>query len=131
MLPVYVGFSLLAAVAVMKLLEAGRSRKWVWGLLGVLVLWMAASSALSHPDYLAYFNEMAGSEPENIMVDSDLDWGQDVKRLGTRLHEVGATSVAWSGYVWADLQGEHGFPKSGRWTASTPWRAGTPSASPS
>jgi hypothetical protein len=110
-LPVYVGFSLLAAVAVMKLLEAGRSRKWVWGLLGVLVLWMAASSALSHPDYLAYFNEMAGSEPENIMVDSDLDWGQDVKRLGTRLHEVGATSVAWSGYVWADLQGEHGFPK--------------------
>jgi len=110
-LPVYVGFSLLAAVAAMKLLEAGRSRRWLWGLLGALVLWLAASSALSHPDYLAYFNEMAGSEPENILVDSDLDWGQDVKRLATRLHQVGATSVAWTGYVWADLEGEHGFPK--------------------
>ena len=110
-LPVYVGFSLLAAVAVMKLLESGRTRKWVWGLLGALVLWMTASSALSHPDYLPYFNELAGSEPENILVDSDLDWGQDIKRLATRLHEVGATSVAWTGYVWADLEQEHGFPK--------------------
>ena len=109
-LPVYVGFSLIGAVAVMKLLEAGRSAKWVWGLLGALVLWMAASSALSHPDYLAYFNEAAGSEPEDILVDSDLDWGQDVKRLATRLHEVGATSVAYTGYVWADLEKEHGFP---------------------
>ena len=110
-LPVYVGFSLLAAVAVMKLLESGRTRKWVWGLLGALVLWMTASSALSHPDYLPYFNELAGSEPENILVDSDLDWGQDIKRLATRLHEVGATSVAWTGSVWADLEQEHGFPK--------------------
>ena len=44
-------------------------------------------------------------------MDSDLDWGQDVKRLGTRLHEVGATSVACIGLVWSDLQGEQGFPK--------------------
>jgi 4-amino-4-deoxy-L-arabinose transferase-like glycosyltransferase len=110
-LPVYVGFSLLAAVAVVRLLELGRTRKWTWGLLGALVLWMTASSALSHPDYLAYFNELAGSEPENILVDSDLDWGQDIKRLATRLHEVGATSVAWTGYVWAELEKEHDFPR--------------------
>lgn len=110
-LPVYVGFSLIAAVAVMKLLESGRTRKWVWGLLAGWVLWMAASSGLSHPDYLAYFNELAGSEPENILVDSDLDWGQDVKRLATRLHEVGATSVAYTGFVWAELESEHNFPK--------------------
>jgi hypothetical protein len=110
-LPVYVGFSLLGAVAAMKLLELGRSRKWVWGLLGALLLWTAASSALSHPDYLAYFNELAGSQPEDILVDSDLDWGQDTKRLATRLHEVGATSVAWMGFVWADLEAEQGFPK--------------------
>ena len=59
-LPVYAGFSLLAAAAVMKLLEWGRTRKWVWGLLSGMLLWMAASSVVSHPDYLAYFNEMAG-----------------------------------------------------------------------
>ena len=110
-LPVYVGFSLLAAVAVMKLLEAGRTQKWLWGLLSALVLWMAASSALCHPDYIPYFNELAGTEPENILVDSDLDWGQDIKRLATRLHEVGATSIAWTGFVWAELEEQHGFPR--------------------
>jgi len=56
--------------------------------LAVLVAWLAGSSLLSHPDYLAYFNEFAGGEPQNILVDSDLDWGQDIKRLSTRLHEA-------------------------------------------
>jgi hypothetical protein len=65
---------------------------------------------LSHPDYLAYFNELGGSEPENILVDSDLDWGQDLKRLAKRLHEVGATSVAFNGFDYADLETEHDFP---------------------
>jgi hypothetical protein len=109
-LPVYVGFSLVAAVAVVKLWESGYAKKWIWAALAGLVLWFAASSLLSHPDYLAYFNELAGSEPEKILVDSDLDWGQDLKRLSQRLHEVGATSVGFSGFDYADLEGEHGFP---------------------
>ncbi|HMD70798.1 MAG TPA: hypothetical protein VKF41_05610 [Bryobacteraceae bacterium] len=109
-LPVYTGFSLVAAVAVLQLWDAGRTRKWKWAVLGGLSLWFAGSSLLSHPDYLAYFNELAGSEPENILVDSDLDWGQDLKRLSKRLHEVGATSVAYTGFDYADLEGEHGFP---------------------
>jgi 4-amino-4-deoxy-L-arabinose transferase-like glycosyltransferase len=110
-LPVYVAFSLMAAVAVMKLLESGAASKWAWGLLAGLLLWMSASSVLSHPDYLPYFNEMAGNEPENILVDSDLDWGQDVKRLAARLHQLGATSVAYTGFVWAELEDHHNFPK--------------------
>lgn len=109
-LPVYVGFSLLAAVAVVRLFESGYAKKWNWAVLGALVLWFAGSSLLSHPDYLAYFNELAGSEPERILVDSDLDWGQDLKRLSARLHEVRATSVAFTGFDYADLEGEHGFP---------------------
>jgi hypothetical protein len=109
-LPVYIGFSLAAAVAALKLWEAGHATKWRWAAVGVLTLWFAGSSLLSHPDYLAYFNELAGSEPENILVDSDLDWGQDLKRLSKRLHEVGATSVAFNNFDYADLEGEHGFP---------------------
>jgi hypothetical protein len=46
-----------------------------------LVIWFVASSARAHPDYLPYFNELAGGHPERISLDSDLDWGQDVKRL--------------------------------------------------
>ena len=56
---------------------------------GVLLLWMVVSVAIHHPDYLAYFNELAGKDPENILVDSNYDWGQDLKFLAKRLHELG------------------------------------------
>jgi 4-amino-4-deoxy-L-arabinose transferase-like glycosyltransferase len=111
-LPVYVGFSLLAAVAALHLLEAaGEARRWVRAVPAVLCLWFAASSLLAHPDYLAYFNELAGSEPENILVDSDLDWGQDQKRLGQRLRALGVTDVNYSPYIVGELEREHGFPR--------------------
>ena len=109
-LPVYLGFSLLAAAAAMHLLELGRSRKWVAIAVAVLALWLAGSSLLSHPDYLAYFNEFAGGEPENILVDSDLDWGQDVKRMATRLHEAGAQQLTWVPLQVTDFEKEFGFP---------------------
>jgi hypothetical protein len=31
--------------------------------------------------------------PENVLLDSDYDWGQDNKRLAARLRQLGATSV--------------------------------------
>ena len=111
-LPVYVGFSLVAAYAALHLLEGGsRARLWVRAVPVALCLWFAASSLLAHPDYLAYFNELAGGEPEKILVDSDLDWGQDQKRLAQRLKEAGADSVFYTPYIYADLEKEHGFPK--------------------
>jgi hypothetical protein len=110
-LPVYLGFSILAAAAVLKLLEGAASRKPAGILVAILVAWLAGSSLLSHPDYIAYFNELAGSEPETILVDSDLDWGQDIKRLSHRLHELGATEVTFPQFIVADLEKEHGFPK--------------------
>jgi hypothetical protein len=109
-LPVYVGFSLIAAVGASRLLDRAAGASWARWTLGLLVLWMAATSLASHPDYLPYFNALAGSEPEKIAVDSDLDWGQDMKRLGARLRELGAKEVAFSPFVLADLEHVHGFP---------------------
>jgi hypothetical protein len=109
-LPVYIGCAVLAAVASLRLLELTRTVKWVRTALPLLVVWLAGSSLWSHPDYLAYFNELGGSEPEKILVDSDLDWSQDLKRLATRLHEVGAREVAFQPVIVADLEHEHGFP---------------------
>jgi hypothetical protein len=34
-----------------------------------------------------------GSEPEKVLVDSDLDWGQSTKQLARRLKELGATQI--------------------------------------
>ena len=53
--------------------------------------WLAISAAAAHPDYLAYFNEFALGHPERILVDSDLDWGQDMNRLVTELRQRGVT----------------------------------------
>ncbi len=49
-------------------------------LLGALLLWHAAASVWIRPHYLAYFNELIGGPKEgwNYLVDSSLDWGQDL-----------------------------------------------------
>jgi hypothetical protein len=75
-----------------------------------LVALLVAGGAMAHPDYLPYFNIIAGDEPEKILADSDLDWGQDMKRLAARLREVGATQVAFNPFISAHLERVHGFP---------------------
>ena len=69
-------------------LTAGAGVVWLWRYRRaavVLLAWTAVASAAAHPDYLAYFNELGGTHPERILVDSDLDWGQDMARLASEL----------------------------------------------
>ncbi|MFC1851069.1 hypothetical protein ACFL27_12820, partial [candidate division CSSED10-310 bacterium] len=56
---------------------------------GGFLLWFVISSVLIYPDYLAYFNELAGGPRGGIryLGDSNLDWGQDLKRLKPWLEE--------------------------------------------
>jgi hypothetical protein len=65
-------------------------------LLGVLL-----SDLLIHPHYLSYFNVAAGgpSNGYNILVDSNVDWGQDLLRLQAWMAENGVEEVklAWFG----------------------------------
>ena len=68
-----------------------------------LLLWHTVSSARAHPDYLAYFNEAAGSQPERILADSDLDWGQDLKRLVGHCRRLGVRKLAIMCQGSADL----------------------------
>jgi hypothetical protein len=63
-----------------------------------LVLWQASTLAYAYPDYLAYFNILAGAHPERILVDSDLDWGgQDLRRL-ERVLVARQVKQLWLGY---------------------------------
>jgi hypothetical protein len=41
------------------------------------------SSVLTYPSYLSYFNEFIGGRQnaDKYLIDSNLDWGQDLKRL--------------------------------------------------
>lgn len=47
------------------------------------VSWQVLTWWTANPDYLPYFNE-AIAHPEQVLVDSDLDWGQDLWRLEQR-----------------------------------------------
>ncbi len=65
------------------------SRKIMAILCGGLALWYLGASVYIHPHYLVYFNELVGG-PDNgykYLVDSDLDWGQDLKGLGRYMRE--------------------------------------------
>jgi len=108
-LPVYLGFAITAAIGIAAILRSGGARRWLAAGCAAMLVWFALSSALSHPDYLPYFNALAGDEPEKIVADSDLDWGQDVNRVGKRLQELGARQVAFAPFILADLS-QHGWP---------------------
>jgi hypothetical protein len=54
--------------------------RWVWVLVGLIAASFAETCA-KHPDYLSFFNVFAGGVGERYLLDSNLDWGQDVGRL--------------------------------------------------
>jgi hypothetical protein len=75
----------------------------------LLLGWHLTASIRAHPDYLAYFNELAGDHPERILVDSDLDSGQDLKRLADTLRARRVPAV-WLAYAGSATVAEHGLP---------------------
>ncbi len=62
------------------------------GALG-LAAWQAGESLAAHPDYLAYFNQIARGREEQFLLDSNLDWGQDLQRLRLYLRQNGIETV--------------------------------------
>ncbi len=95
--------------------EAGEGRGlrrplvWVWaGVTAALI-----STLLIHPHYLSFFNMAAGG-PQNgyrVLIDSNLDWGQDLKRLESWMadHDVEEVNLGWfgtadPGYYGIDFQ---------------------------
>ncbi|HYM12772.1 MAG TPA: glycosyltransferase family 39 protein [Bryobacterales bacterium] len=59
----------------------------------LLSAWHAGESIVAHPDYLAYFNEIARGREELFLADSNLDWGQDLARLGQYTREHGIDTI--------------------------------------
>lgn len=112
-LPVYIGFSILAAVGLAGLAHSARRPARVAA--GLLVIWLVVTGAISHPDYLPYFNE-AIADRESTLADSDLEWGQDRLRLANRFRELGVKEIHYgltidhleNDYVWPGLP--HSLP---------------------
>jgi hypothetical protein len=71
-LPLYPLLAIVAAYGVVSLKRPAA--------IAVIVAQLAAF-VIAHPDHLAYFNVTAGRKPSRILLDSNLDWGQDLLRL--------------------------------------------------
>ncbi|MGH0031369.1 MAG: ArnT family glycosyltransferase [Myxococcota bacterium] len=63
--------------------------------------WALAAGLWIHPHYLTYFNEAVGGPQQGhrYLLDSNLDWGQDLPALADWLHERGdpPIRIAWFG----------------------------------
>ena len=75
----------------------------------MLLLWHLIAGTVAHPDYLAYFNFLAMGHPERIVVDSDLDWGQDLVRLSKYARKRNITELSLAYFGTADIR-RHGLP---------------------
>jgi hypothetical protein len=73
--------------------------------LAALLTWQLSTLWTAWPDYLAYFNETV-SRPERVLVDSDLDWGQDLRRLERRAAELKIPRLSLAYRGTADLTRE-------------------------
>jgi hypothetical protein len=65
----------------------------------LLSAWLLLANLLIYPDYLAYFNLLAGGADNGwrSLVDSNLDWGQDIDDLAPWMAENGVDKV-WLSY---------------------------------
>ena len=99
LLPIYPFLFLAAGEAAAALLawRAPRGR----ALAAALALWYAGGTLLQHPHHLAYFNGIAGGSRNGwrLLVDSNLDWGQDLRRLAEwmRAHHVALVKLSYFG----------------------------------
>jgi 4-amino-4-deoxy-L-arabinose transferase-like glycosyltransferase len=72
--------------------------------------WLAIASLWIHPHYLAYFNEAAGgpSRGHRYLLDSNVDWGQDLATLAEYLAERGNPAVRLA-YFGREKPEDHGI----------------------
>jgi hypothetical protein len=102
-LPLYPLLAIVAARGAMALWNQARRAAERAAVAG-LTAWSLVGAIQSHPDYLAYFNALAGPRPERVLVDSNLDWGQDLYRLRDTLAARGIRdSVRVAYFGTADL----------------------------
>jgi hypothetical protein len=88
----------------------GKWRRVAGTLLGLTLLWQAITSAAAFPNFLTYFNLIAGDDPGEILVDSDLDWGQGVFQLEKFFSEREADVVQIAYFGGARLC-QHDLPR--------------------
>lgn len=73
-------------------------------IVALLLGWHAYENVRIYPFYLTYFNQAVGgpSQGHNYVTDSNLDWGQDLKRLGQFVQERNIPKIDVDFFGWGD-----------------------------
>ena len=95
LLPVFPFTMILVSAMTIKSLLKESYLKLKYGFLLLLILWQVFSVVSIYPHFLAYFNELAGGPNQGYryVVDSNLDWGQDLKRLSQWVEDNGIGEI--------------------------------------
>ena len=102
-LPVYPAMAALGGIGIVALWRVTTATRLVTA---ALATWMVIGTWRAHPDYLPWFNELAGDEPAAILIGSDLDWGQDLERLADTVRTRGIDSLSIAYYGFPDRLGQ-------------------------
>lgn len=72
-------------------------------IVALLVVWLIVSGLRAWPSYLASFNEIAALRGGGVAwaVDSNLDWGQDLKRLAAFVEKRGISRMTIDYFGWS------------------------------
>ncbi len=80
----------------------------------ILVAWIAVGTFSIFPHHLSYFNELVGgpAKADNVLVDSNLDWGQDLPALKTWMEQnkIDRVNLAYFGTALPAAYGIHYWP---------------------
>jgi hypothetical protein len=80
-LPAVILTYIIVAIGIVRILLPLRFSRII---LGILLLWYMGTTLLTYPSYISHLNVLAGqNQGYQIFTDSNLDWGQDLKRLYT------------------------------------------------
>lgn len=71
-----------------------------------LLGWYLFESLRARPNYLSYFNQVAGgpSGGYRYVVDSNLDWGQDLKRFAQWVNDNSISKIELDYFGWASIE---------------------------
>ena len=104
LIPVYGATAILVAGQLSILYEHVKAKKAYIAFVGVMCAWLLAETVMVFPYYLTYFNEFAGGPAGGhiYVVDSNLDWGQDLKRLADWVDANNIQKISLDYFGWAD-----------------------------
>ncbi len=108
-LPIYPFIFVFVGYTISQILSLYKKRLIIYNLslitLTLLLTWYISASLSVFPYFITYFNELAGGPRggARILTDSNIDWGQDLKRLSNWLKNNNITEKIKLEYFWTGL----------------------------